>query len=80
MTANPELLEIKITLLPEQKTTDRPDLVAYVFRLKSQALLQDIVHDNVLGQIVAHVYTIEFQKRGLPHMHFLLKTNTKLWM
>lgn len=27
---------------------------------------------QVLGKVVAHMYTIEFQKRGLPHAHILL--------
>ena len=26
---------------------------------------------GVLGSLTAHVCTIEFQKRGLPHCHFL---------
>ena len=34
----------------------------------------------MFGVVVAYVYVIEFQKRGLPHAHFLiiLKTNAKL--
>ena len=28
--------------------------------------------DGIFGRAIAHVYTIEFQKRGLPHMHFLI--------
>jgi hypothetical protein len=27
---------------------------------------------NVFGVSLGHIYTIEFQKRGLPHMHLLL--------
>ena len=36
------------------------------------ALLNPITDDNILGRTVGYVYTIEFQKRGLPHMHLLL--------
>lgn len=55
-----------------QTASDRPDLTARVFRLKKEALLKDLFTHKVLGTVVAHVYTIEFQKRGLPHMHLLL--------
>ena len=27
---------------------------------------------NIFGAVATHVYVIEFQKRGLPHAHFLL--------
>jgi Helitron helicase-like domain at N-terminus len=34
---------------------------------------QDIIKNlsKVFGRVAAHVYVIEFQKRGLPHMHLL---------
>ena len=72
MTANPKWPEITSALLPHQKPTDRPDLVARVFELKRKALMKEIEKNNVFGMKVAHVSTIEFQKRGLPHMHALL--------
>ncbi|XP_026458755.1 uncharacterized protein LOC113359313 [Papaver somniferum] len=52
--------------------TDRPDLVARVFELKRKALMKEIKEKKVFGTVVAHVYTIEFQKCGLPHMHALI--------
>lgn len=42
-----------------------------MFCLKVKALLLDL-KDRVLGLYQAHVYTIEYQKRGLPHIHLLL--------
>ena len=73
MTANPNWPEITAELLPGQKASDRPDLVARVFQLKKKALIQDIVKKNgILGTCVANIYTIEFQKRGLPHIHLLI--------
>ena len=39
--------------------------------MKRDAILDDI-KKGVLGSTVAYVYTIEFQKRGLPHMHILI--------
>lgn len=72
MTANPRWPEITRELFPGQEVSDRPDLVARVFQLKKKALLHEILKDGIFGQAVAHIYTIEFQKRGLPHMHLLI--------
>ncbi len=72
MTANPKWVEILSALLPGQTSTDRPDLIARVFQLKKKALLADIYKANIFGHAVGHVHTIEFQKRGLPHMHALI--------
>ncbi|RXW11836.1 hypothetical protein EST38_g14019 [Candolleomyces aberdarensis] len=72
MTCNPHWPEITRELLPGQTTYDRPDLIARVFQLKKKALLQYIYKHGILGSTVAYVYTIEFQKRGLPHMHALI--------
>ena len=72
MTANPNWLEIKRELLPQQTPIDRPDLVSRVFQLKKKTIMKAILKDDIFGPCVAHVYAIEFQKRGLPHMHLLL--------
>ena len=69
---NPFWDEITCILLPKQKATDRPDLIVRVFKQKLRELLNDILKKHVLGKPVAHVYTIEFQKRGLPHAHILV--------
>ena len=80
MTANPSWPEIKQELLPGQTVPDHPDLVACVFQLKKKALMKAILEDSIFGPCVGHVYAIEFQKRGLPHMQLLifLKTGYKL--
>ncbi|PPQ72835.1 hypothetical protein CVT24_012881 [Panaeolus cyanescens] len=72
MTCNPQWQEIQDELKEYETPYDRPDLVSRVFQLKKEALLQDIIKHGVLGRVVAYVYTIEFQKRGLPHMHLLI--------
>src|SRR6266478_742322 len=43
------------------------------------SLLHDVDH-GALGVSVGRVHTIEFQKRGLPHMHLIvfLQRNSKL--
>ena len=51
---------------------DRPDLVVRVFWLKLQSLLDELLCANVLGRVIAWAWTIEFQKRGLPHAHILI--------
>lgn len=72
VTANPHWVEVQRELLPGQDPSDRPDLIARVFRLKKEAILHDIIKNGIFGRPVAKIYTIEFQKRGLPHMHLLI--------
>ena len=71
-TANPKWQEIKDNLQPGEQASDRPDLVSRVFKLKLKSLMQDLTVHGILGQSTAFVYTIEFQKRGLPHSHILV--------
>lgn len=72
MMTNPNWEEIQHELLPGQTSYDRPDLVARVFQMKKKALIGLICKEGIFGTAVAHVYTIEFQKRGLPHIHLLI--------
>jgi hypothetical protein len=72
MTCNPQWPEITENLAPGQTAQYCPDLVARVFRLKLSVLLEDILTYGTLGRVVAHMYVIEFQKRGLPHAHILI--------
>lgn len=75
MTADPRWPEILEALLrPDgtyQPVEERPDIVARVFELKKRALLKEI-KNGLFGPCKATIYTIEFQKRGLPHMHLLI--------
>ncbi|SAM09603.1 hypothetical protein [Absidia glauca] len=71
-TANPRWIEIQRELLPGQHASDRPDLVARVFDLKVKELLKDLKVKKVFGSYRGLVRTIEYQKRGLPHLHLLL--------
>ncbi|KAL7291870.1 hypothetical protein TKK_0014430 [Trichogramma kaykai] len=72
MTCNSKWKEIQENLLPHQTASDRPDIVARVFHLKKDRLIDLIYKRNFFGQVAAYVYVIEFQKRGLPHMHLLI--------
>ena len=71
MTANPKQPEIIYSLFPGQTTTDRPDIVSQVFEQKKKALLK-LIDNDFFGTTVAHIHTIEFQKRGLPYIHLLI--------
>ena len=72
ITANPRWPDIQDNLLPHQSANDRPDIVSCVFNLKLKELLCDLLERDILGHVTAYVYTIEFQKRGLPHAHMVL--------
>ena len=40
--------------------------------MKQQQLLKELKHKQIFGRYLGSVWTIEYQKRGLPHMHLLL--------
>ena len=71
-TANPNWPEILAELLPTQVPNDRPDLISRVFQIKLKCLLNDLIKEQIFGKVVAHIYVIEWQKRGLPHAHILI--------
>ena len=72
MTCNPKWKEIVDTLPNGLKAYECPDLVARVFNIKLNALLDDLTKKHVMGRVKGYTYVIEFQKRGLPHAHILL--------
>ena len=87
MTANPNWPDIQNALLQEespdgsltlprnkQASYDRPDIVARVFEQTKNAVLKE-VKGGLFGKVLACIHTIEFQKRGLPHMHLLIFLN-----
>jgi hypothetical protein len=69
--SNPQWPEIQHSLRPGQQAMDRYDVVCRVFNLKVQSLMADL-RAGVLGKPVAHMHVVEWQKRGLPHVHLLL--------
>lgn len=84
MTANPSWFEIEDNLFTyedddddpdqsrkKQTASDHPEIVAHVFSQKIKAMLKD-VKDGLFGEVLGYVFTIEFQKRGLSHIHLLL--------
>ncbi|GFR79208.1 ATP-dependent DNA helicase pif1 [Elysia marginata] len=71
-TCNPKWVEITSALYEGEHACDRPDLTARVFKMKFDALMDDLIKGQVFGEVRAYTCTIEFQKRGLPHVHILL--------
>nr|XP_043633322.1 uncharacterized protein LOC122604498 [Erigeron canadensis] len=59
---------VDIDLKPE----DRPDILSRIFKIKLDYLIQDLKTNEFFGPIEAVIYTVEFQKRGLPHAHLCL--------
>ena len=72
MTCNPMWEEITPHLLPHQRPYDRQDVIARVFNQKTRALWTMLVKGELYGTVAAIMYTIEWQKLGLPHVHLLL--------
>ncbi|XP_074374279.1 uncharacterized protein LOC141714673 [Apium graveolens] len=67
----PEIQEI-LKLLPNVDHVDAPDIVSRVFKLKLDQLLDLIKKKNYFGKCIGVMHVIEFQKRGLPHVHMLI--------
>jgi hypothetical protein len=55
-----------------QTVVDRPDLVTRVFQMKMKALLNGLVKLGWFAEVIGNIWTREYQKRGLPHIHLLL--------
>ena len=72
MTCNPHWPEILKELKQGETAQDRPDVVARVFKQKKDQMINDLIKGKILGKVVANMWVIEFQKRGLPHAHILI--------
>ena len=77
-TCNPKWKEISQELFPGQEACHRHDLVARVFKQKLNKLMALLTKNSVFGQVRCDMYTIEWQKRGLPHAHILLWLKEKI--
>ena len=77
-TCNPKWSEIQQELLLNQKPHHRHDLLARVFHLKLIKLMHLITKSQIFGEVRCSMYTVEWQKRGLPHAHLLIWLVTKI--
>ncbi|XP_076301721.1 uncharacterized protein LOC143219730 [Lasioglossum baleicum] len=71
-TCNPRWKDITDMLLPGQKSHDRHDIIARVFHLKVKKMMVLLTKGNLFGAMQCFIYSVEWQKRGLPHIHILL--------
>ncbi|XP_035838072.1 uncharacterized protein LOC110900754 [Helianthus annuus] len=80
VTCNPNWPEIYRCLHDKAlNAEDRPDIISRLFKCKLDHLIKDFKKHKFFGDIqAAHcskisvMYTVEFQKRGLPHAHTCL--------
>uniref|UniRef100_A0A914Y1H0 Helitron helicase-like domain-containing protein n=1 Tax=Panagrolaimus superbus TaxID=310955 RepID=A0A914Y1H0_9BILA len=67
--SNPKWPEIEENTNPGET---RSDLKCRVFLTKAQEFLDDLFKKNIFGKVQAYHVVMEFQKRGMPHLHVLL--------
>lgn len=71
ITTNPNWPEIVEQLGPGQTASDIPLVVCRTFKARMEAAIRAI--KKFLGTVVYIVRVVEFQKRGLPHAHIVVK-------
>jgi hypothetical protein len=71
MTTNPRWPEIEDKLGRDQTASDLPQVVVRVSRAKMKYLIKLL--ESGSGGFLYLIYVVEFQKRGLPHCHILVK-------
>jgi hypothetical protein len=75
MMCNPDWPEIKCRLRKGQKANDIPIIVARAFKVRVQRLIS--ILKTRFGNLVYIIKIIEFQKRGLPHIHIVIKVRRR---
>jgi hypothetical protein len=67
--------EIQEVLLEGQTAFDRPDVVCQVFKARLQALIHNLKSGKYFnnGKVQYIMYVIEYQHRGLPHAHIVVR-------
>lgn len=76
MTFNPQWPEVKRCLRPGQSCSDQPVLMNRIFNLRLQRLMK--VLRTKFGKVLYIIKVIEFQKRGFPHAHIIIKVGFML--
>ncbi|GFW59074.1 helitron_like_N domain-containing protein [Trichonephila clavipes] len=71
-TCNPNWDENKNLLFSGQTSMHRHDIIARVFKQKLKYLINLITHHLVFGETRCLLYSVEWQKCGLPHAHILI--------
>jgi hypothetical protein len=94
MTCNPTWPEIEAEIPHGSHWVHHPDIVARVFLLKLDELMDEICEKKLFGKVLGHVHRIEWQvriiacvcshlicdlqARGLPHAHILIILEIKI--
>lgn len=78
MTCNPNWDEIRRNIPAGSHWKHHPDIVARVFDLKLQSLMDVLTKKKLFGEVLAHCLRIEWQARGMPHAHILIILKTKI--
>jgi hypothetical protein len=80
VTCNPTWAEVKAAMLPGQEWEDRADVLNRLFRVKLQEVLADLRAGTFFKdkhgkpwKAKYTMYVIEFQKRGKPHAHIVIR-------
>ncbi len=63
ITCNPSWEEIQAELDHGLTPADIPDIIARIFKIKLEAIIAQLLKNDILGKVKAHMYVIEFQKR-----------------
>ena len=74
LTCNHMWPEIQEALLPSQSAFDRPDIVCRVFKNRLSAFLSNLRAGKYFKhKLLYEIHVIEYQHRGLPHAHVVVK-------
>jgi len=68
-TFNPQWTELRQELFLGQSPIDHHDITTRMFKRKLKSLMDLIVKHRVFGDMRCWMYSVEWQKRGLPHAH-----------
>ena len=77
-TCNPHWPGIKAELFLGQAPCNRLDLIARIFKRKLKVLMDLLTKHCIFDKKLADMYTIKWQKRGLPHAYVLLWLKDKV--
>ncbi len=69
---NPNWQEIVTEFEPNQTASHRLDLVACIFQMKVKAFFKGVAKIGWFVKVIENIWTREYQKWGLPHIHLLL--------
>lgn len=79
VTSNPRWVQLIECLKAGENTyDDASDLLMRVWMDVKDEIIKDIKERGVFGKVVAIFYSIEYQKRGGPHIHMIIWTEDDL--